>query len=153
MSLLTPDLVSFLEGPNSMMVASRDAALVPAIARAVALFCAPDGQHVTVVLPDAPAARVLAQLAGTTDGGRVALVTELSATHRTIQLKGQVVAMSPTSEAERAAVEAKLEAWFGQLEQIGLPRKLTERLTRWPSTSVRVRVEQVFEQSPGPGAG
>jgi hypothetical protein len=150
MPILTPELISFLEGPNSIMVASHDAALVPALARAIALRVEPDGDHVTAFLPDVPAARVLTQLAA---DPRVAIVTELSATHRTIQLKGQVVALTATPEAERPALEARAQAFFAQLELVGLPRSLTEGLVRWPSTSVHVRVLQVFEQSPGPGAG
>jgi hypothetical protein len=148
--MLTPELQSFLEGPHSIMVASRDAALVPALARAITLMCEPDGQHVIAVLPSVASARVLEQLAA---NGRVAVVSELSATHRTIQLKGQVVAIEAMPESARPAVEARAEAFFAQLELVGLPRSLSSRLVRWPCTAVRIRVEQVFEQSPGPGAG
>jgi hypothetical protein len=150
MSILTPELVAFLEGPNSIMVASRDAALVPALARAVGVMCEPDGQHVVVMVPAEAGRLVLEQL---TADGRVAVVTELSATHRTIQLKGQVVAIDLLPESKRPRVEAMAEAFFAQLELLGMPRTMTTRLVRWPCKAVRVRVEQVFEQSPGPGAG
>jgi hypothetical protein len=148
--LITPPIAAFLEGPNSTMVASHDADLVPEIARAVALTCAPDGETVTVVLPTNASADLIRQLQA---DPRIAIVCELSPTHRTLQLKGQATAIRPSRDDERPPIEAALTAFVLQLEQIGLPRRLTERLVVWPATSVTVRVEQLFEQSPGPGAG
>jgi hypothetical protein len=148
--LITPSIAAFLEGPNSTMVASHDAGLVPEIARAVALTCAPDGETVTVVLPTNASADVIRQLHA---DPRIAIVCELSSTHRTLQLKGRATAIRPSRDEERPAIEAALAAFVLHLEQIGLPRRLTERLVAWPATSITVRVEQLFEQSPGPGAG
>jgi hypothetical protein len=150
MPILSPELVSFLEGPNSIMVASRDAALVPALARVVAMTCEPDGDHVTVMVPDAAAARVLAQLRA---DGRVAVVSELSSTHRTIQVKGRAVAITSTPADLQPLIETRVAAFAAHIETIGIPRVLTFRIVRWPCTSVRIKVEQVFDQSPGPGAG
>jgi hypothetical protein len=148
--LITPSIAAFLEGPNSTMVASHDAGLVPEIARAVAVACAPDGQTVTVVLPTNPSADVIRQLQS---DPRIAIVSELTPTHRTLQLKGRATSIRPSRDDERPAIEAALTAFSNQLEQIGMPRRLTERLVVWPATSIEVRVEQIFEQSPGPGAG
>ena len=148
--MITPPIAAFLEGPNSTMVASHDAHLVPEIARAVALSCAPDGETLTVVLPTNASADVIRQLQS---DPRIAIVCELPSTHRTLQLKGRVTSMRPTRVDERPAIEAALAAFSAGLELIGMPRRLTERLQGWPATSVEVRVEQLFEQSPGPGAG
>jgi hypothetical protein len=150
LSSITPATAAFLEGPNSIMVASHDAELVPEIARAVSLRCAPDGERVTVILPTPAGRDVIKQLEA---DPRIAIVCELSATHQTLQLKGRVLSMRPTREDERPAIEASVGAFFAALEQIGVPRRLTERLVRWPATSIEVQVEQLFEQSPGPGAG
>lgn len=150
MSRLTAETAQFLEGPNSIMVASHDAGLVPAIARAVALRCAPDGRHLTVFLPTGAAAEVLAQLRA---DPCVAVVAELVSTHRTLQVKGRVATLAPTPLHERPFIEGAVAAFFEVCAQIGLPRRLTERLVRWPTISVEIAIEQVFEQSPGPGAG
>ncbi|HEY0706156.1 MAG TPA: hypothetical protein VGG33_05130 [Polyangia bacterium] len=149
MSLITPDIAQFLQGPNSIMVASHDESLVPEIARAVRVTCLP-GDQVVVDLLTAPAQVVLTQLAR---DGRIAIVCELSLTHKTLQIKGRALNIAPTPDEQRPAVEAAAEAFFAVCEQLGLPRRLTDRALRWPTTSVRVQVEHVFEQSPGPGAG
>jgi hypothetical protein len=150
MALITPPIAAFIEGPNSIMVASHDADLVPEIARAIAVRCAPDGQHVTVVLPTLASHGVIQQLQA---DPRIAIVLELSSTHRTLQIKGRVVSQRATPDAERALVEQAVLDFAAVLEQIGMPRRLTERLIFWPATSLEVQVDQLFEQSPGPGAG
>jgi hypothetical protein len=149
MPVITPDIAAFLQGPNSIMVASHDESLVPDIARAVRVTCHA-GDRVTVDLATAPSQGVLAQLAR---DGRVAIVCELSSTHRTLQIKGRTVTIAPTPEEERPAVEAAADAFFAVCETLGLPRRLTDRAVRWPTTTVLVQIDQVFEQSPGPGAG
>ncbi|HEY0714742.1 MAG TPA: pyridoxamine 5'-phosphate oxidase family protein [Polyangia bacterium] len=149
MPLITPETAAFLAGPNSIMVASHDEHLVPAIARAWRITCH-DGDRVTADLPTASSTEVLAQLAR---DGRIAIVAELSTTHRTLQIKGRTLAIAPTPDEQRPAVEAAAEAFFAVCEQLGLPRRLTDRAVRWPTTSIEVQIDQVFEQSPGPGAG
>jgi len=39
------------------------------------------------------------------------------------------------------------------LERIGVPRRLVRNVTRWPAFAIEMRVEHVFEQTPGPNAG
>ena len=150
MPLITAEIAAFLEGPNSIMVASHDADLVPEIARAAALRCAPDGEHVIVALPSGSAGSLLRQL---TVDRTIAVVCERPASHRTLQLKGHVVALQATPDGGRADIERAWASFVDGVEQIGLPRRLTQRFARWPATSVEVRVEQLFEQTPGPGAG
>jgi hypothetical protein len=149
MSLITPDIAAFLEGPTSIMVASHDEHLMPALTRALRITCQA-GDRITVDLPTATSQVVLQQLA---QDGRIAIVAELTSTHRTLQMKGRTIGIAPTPEEQRPGVEAAAAAFFAVCEQLGLPRRLTDRVVCWPTTAITVQVEQVFEQSPGPGAG
>jgi hypothetical protein len=45
------------------------------------------------------------------------------------------------------------EAFTQQCLSIGLPRRLLDRVMRWPATEIVMRVNAVFDQTPGPGAG
>jgi hypothetical protein len=36
---------------------------------------------------------------------------------------------------------------------LGLPRIATDGWVTWPCTAIRLRVQAVFDQTPGPGAG
>jgi hypothetical protein len=46
-----------------------------------------------------------------------------------------------------------LEALADVLDSIGVPRRLTRSVAHWPAFAIRIRVEQIFEQTPGPNAG
>jgi hypothetical protein len=54
---------------------------------------------------------------------------------------------------ERAAVEAQWDRWLDRLTTIGYPRPTFAHWTTWPCVAIRVRVNAIFNQTPGPGAG
>lgn len=140
---------SLVEG-RSVLVGSVDAAGLPACCRAVALVVAPDAQSLTVYLPVATSADVIANLA---TNGRLAVVCSDPLTHGTLQLKGRRRAVRLARADEAGIVDAWVERFAGVLEQVGLPRRRTLSLTRWPAFAVELEVEAVFEQTPGPRAG
>jgi hypothetical protein len=48
----------------------------------------------------------------------------------------------------------RYRAAFGQLlEEVGVPREVSGRMSGWPAHAIDVQVVDVFEQTPGPGAG
>lgn len=147
--LLTGEIVDFLAGPNSTMVAGAGTDGVPVLARAFALV-ATGGDTVMVAVQPSTAGALLAALGA---HPRVAIVSGLPRTHRTLQLKGRVRAIRATRDDERPAIDRALAGYRTSLAEVGLPERLTERVLRWPLTSIEVEVEELFEQSPGPGAG
>ena len=72
---------------------------------------------------------------------------------RACQVKGVVVGTRAASEAERPVVAAQWDGFLGSLEQIGIPRVATKTWVTWPAVAIRVRVNALFNQTPGPGAG
>jgi hypothetical protein len=46
-----------------------------------------------------------------------------------------------------------VDAFASVLETVGVPKRMTHAMIHWPAFAITVRVEQVFEQSPGPKAG
>ena len=54
---------------------------------------------------------------------------------------------------EATFVRQWFDAFAGNLERIGVPRRLTRRVACWPAFAVTMRVEHVFDQTPGPKAG
>jgi hypothetical protein len=148
MPLITPELARFLEGPNSIIVATQDGQLMPECARGLLLRC--QGDDVTLWLPSAVTARTEANL---TADPRIAVAAELPSAHVTRQLKGVVTRVMKAPEDRRAMLDEGWEAFVQQCGAVGLPRRLLERVIRWPVTEIHLRVNAVFDQSPGPGAG
>jgi hypothetical protein len=149
-AVISDELRQFLEGPNSIVVGTQDGRLIPEAARALVLRCGADGDSVTLWLPVSEASRTVTNVA---IDQRIAVAVELPALHKTRQLKGVVTKVGNASVKRRAMLDAAFEAFTEQCLAIGLPRRLLDRVVRWPATEVAMRVTSVFDQTPGPGAG
>jgi len=150
MIALPAALVSFLEGGNSLLVGTRDAQRMPHVARAVGLRVAGDRAHFTVFLPEGPAHRALRDLESVP---LIAITASEPPTHRTIQVKGKVLALRTPDASERAWVEGYPERLASVVAYAGLARATVMRLNVWPARAVDVELTEVFNQTPGPKAG
>jgi hypothetical protein len=118
--------------------------------RAVGLRVLPGASRLTVFLAAATSARTVANARATR---RLALTLAYPATHRTVQIKGPVSDVRDAEPGDRELVERYIAAFADNLAAVGLPRATTLRLNRWPAFAVDVDIEDVFGQTPGPGAG
>jgi hypothetical protein len=148
--MLSRELADFLEEGLSTHIASRNARLEPSAARVAALVVDDDGRHVVAYVPTVGAELVLPDLG---DNGQVAIVTARPPDERGCQVKGVVVGTWNATAPERDVVMRQWERFRDRLEMIGLPRVATDGWVTWPCTAIQVRVEAVFDQTPGPGAG
>jgi hypothetical protein len=148
--MISSELAAFLESGVAILVGTRDARLVPDATRAIGARVGKGGAELTVFLPDVISGPALANLR---DNGRVAVAFSRAADHRTFQVKGQAVEVRPATAEERAVVDRFRCAWASALSEVGLPPRITLRMAHWPAHAVRVRVERIFVQTPGPGAG
>ena len=68
-------------------------------------------------------------------------------------MKGTFEGARAATADERAVVLAQWDRWLDRLTTIGYPRPTFEHWTAWPCVAIRVRVNAIFNQTPGPGAG
>ena len=148
--MISGDLRAFFESGISILVGTRDARLVPAVMRAVGARVEASGAELTVFLPDVTSAKILANVR---DNGRMAVTFSRASDHRSLQVKGTVISCAPATRADRDAIDLYRLSYARELSVIGLPPRLTLRVAHWPAHAVRLRVESVFAQTPGPGAG
>ncbi len=151
---MIPDrVVEVLHGPTWIQIGSRDEALRPAHTVAVGAVVHDDRQTVTVFVPTARSGRVLRDLTG---NGRIAVGLAL-ASHESYQLKGTYISSRPTDDTDRARQEARRAALLASALEAGYPetiaRPLALGLAITPGVAITFRAEQVFLQTPGPGAG
>ncbi len=151
---MIPDrVVEVLHGPAWIRIGSRDETLRPAHTMAVGAMVHDDRQTVTVFVPTARSARVLRDLR---ENGRIAVAVSL-ASHEAYQLKGTYISARPTDDADRARQEARRTALLASALEAGYPeaiaRPLTLGLAYTPGVAISFRAEEVFLQTPGPGAG
>jgi hypothetical protein len=74
---------------------------------------------------------------------------------RALQIKGVALEVREPEPAELDRAEQHLAAFSAEVEQIGIPGRLARRMFGSPSelVSVRLSIDEVFEQTPGPKAG
>jgi hypothetical protein len=151
---MIPDrVVEVLEGPAYIQIGTRDETLRPAHTVAVGGFVHGDRRTVTLFVPAARAEPALGHLAA---NGRIA-VGVAWASHEAYQLKGTYVSSRPTDDADRARQETYRAALLADALRAGYPeaigRPMTQGFAYAPGIAITFRTEQVFLQTPGPGAG
>ena len=134
----------------SVIVGSVDAMGNPSCCRAVGLRSDDDLATVTVFVPAATSTETMANVAAT---GRLAVVTTHPISHCATQLKGIVERTRPAREDEEPFIVEHFTGFGGVLNTIGYPLRVTRSITHWPAIALEVRVDEIYEQSPGPKAG
>jgi hypothetical protein len=135
---------------TSILVATVDGKGTPSCCRASAITTQDDLQTVAVYLPIATSQQILKDIATT---HRMAIASSHVVEHFTVQLKGTANTARLARDEEAVLVNESLEAFADVLFSIGIPRRLTRSVAHWPSFVVDMRVDEIFDQTPGPNAG
>jgi hypothetical protein len=148
--VITDPVIAFLAVARSVAAASCDAQGRPHATRCAALRIAEDRQHATLFLAEQLAQTILHNV---TENPRLAIQVSQPSDHRTVQLKGQVIATSQAAAEDRSYIEQYVSELALVVDQIGLPFDRVVRMLQWPAAAISIRVSDVFLQTPGPGAG
>jgi hypothetical protein len=110
----------------------------------------PDACHLTLIMPAKTGATSIANLAS---NPRLAVTLSHIPSHRTMQVKGTVLAIRDGGPEDRALAEAYRPLLAEDLAFVGQPAANTLRLGIWPCHAIDLKIELVFAQTPGPKAG
>ena len=154
--MFTDEMQDMASGGVVIAVGTRDSALVPAFARGWGLRFLANSREASLCVVASTAAETLANIA---DNQQIAVTFSKPTTYRTFQLKGRVLAVAPPSKEEIANVLRHRATFLDEVSAVGLPRELATRvISRELERSsvlkaIRVHVDAVFDQTPGPSAG
>lgn len=146
---ISPELAEFLQSGIGVLVGSRDTRMLPEVARAFGARVGAGGRELTVFLPVATAQRTLANAR---ENGRLAVCFS-AVDHRSYQIKGRLKDVRAADEDERRSIERYRAGLAQHYGAVGMPPRLTYRISHWPAHAVCMEVEAIFVQTPGPGAG
>ena len=150
--MIPEDLVTFLHGPRGFVLGTRDARLRPAACWVAGVVADGPNDEITMFIGDSYGRRALVNLR---DNGMAALTCGHGPAHETFQFKGQYIESRPTTEQDIAVQElykSKAVAHFAQA--YGEPAGgIFAGIPLHPSTAVRFKVTEIFDQTPGPNAG
>jgi hypothetical protein len=147
---LTEEIAELVASGVDVYVATRNRDLEPESMLAMGARVHADGHTLTVYLPEAPAAVTQNNLL---ENGEVAVTLNRPSDHKSVQVKGKCQGLRPSNEADRQLQMMARAALVEQFVVVGIPRSTTRRIVWWPSLALEVKVEAVFEQTPGPRAG
>jgi hypothetical protein len=147
--VISDELLEFLQSGVSMLTGTRDPELRPKCTRAVGCCVRPDRRGLRVYLPVATGAEAVANLRACP---RIAVTFSRPIDNRTVQLKGDVIAIAEAPEEERAIPEAYREAFATEVALVGMAT-LVRRLACWPAWAIDVELTNLYKQTPGPDAG
>ena len=139
-----------LEGGTSVLVATVDRHGMPACCRAIAVTSNDDLASVTTYVPVATSQTIIANIA---ISHRMAVVVTHPVEHSSVQLKGLTSAARLARDDEAPLMNLRLEQFADVLHSLGIPRRVTRAVAHWPVFAIEMRVEEIYEQTPGPRAG
>jgi hypothetical protein len=148
--MIPQPIVDLLETGVSVMVGTRDASLMPECTRAWGIRVAAARGTVTIFLSETIAGKTIENLR---ENGRIAVTCTRPTDHITCQLKGQVRSMKPATSADRNVSRRWHREFRAELRAIGVPSALSEAWITEPALAIEIAVTDVFDQTPGPGAG
>ena|SRR5215475_4408067 len=148
--MLTPRLQRCLQPGLSIIVGSVDAQGAPTCCRGYGLRSTDELETVTVYVPVATSHETIQALATT---GRLAIGATYPADHSATQLKGVATETRLAREDEAAFIREQVRVYADNLAAFGIPKRLSSRATCWPAFAVTIRIEEIYEQTPGPKAG
>ncbi|BFU96246.1 MAG: hypothetical protein NTNFB02_29680 [Nitrospira sp.] len=143
-------IVELLETGVSVMVGTRDASLMPECTRAWGIEIRADRGTVTIFLSETFAGKTIDNLRA---NGLIAITCTRPTDHITCQLKGRLRTIKPVERAHRDVSRKWHREFMAELKAIGVPSTLGEAWIIEPTVAVEIAVTDVFEQTPGPGAG
>jgi hypothetical protein len=147
-----PEVLELFEGPISIAVGSSSAQRRPHFTRAMGIRLGDAPDEVVLLLPKVASAQLLADV---TDNPILACTIAHMGTFETRQFIGRVDGVSDATDEDvtradstRAKAAELLGQFFGPSTGAGWLRYVAR-----PAVAVRLRVEYVYDQTPGSRAG
>jgi hypothetical protein len=163
--MIPEEIATFLDGATVGFGATRDEALVPQLHFIVGWTVGEDRRTLTCFFPASHSEKLIPALE---DNGQFAFTVLGSGSgprasnppnpsvdfHECYQFKGSYVASRPANEGDFPLAEQKAKQ-FGALLQplFGLSEGGCNALFRKPALAMTFEVREIYDQTPGPGAG
>lgn len=148
------EIASFLQSGVVIDVAAVDVDKRPVMASACGCRVSPARDEVTVFVSEMRANALLRVLKTMTSA--FAAVFCEPASHRTLQLKAYAPAVVALTGADAALIVGQREMLAGRLFALGSPQPFVYSYfasNERPWCGIRCRIDEIYDQTPGPGAG
>jgi hypothetical protein len=154
--LLPDDLVRMADTGVVVIVGTRDADGVPEVSRAWGVRVPPERDVLEICVSSQVCGRTLDNLA---DNQQIAVTLTSPLNYRSFQVKGRAIETHSAAPSDVERITRHQRAFTDEVVSVGLPEPAAVRLFSIEMEDapeirrIRVLVDAVFNQTPGPGAG
>jgi hypothetical protein len=154
--LLPDDLVRMADTGVIVIVGTRDADGVPEVSRGWGVRVLPEYDSIEICVSSHVCGRTLDNLA---HNQQIAVTITSPSSYRSFQVKGRAIETRSIAPADLGLITRHQRAFTDEVVAVGMPEPSAVRLFSIEMedapeiTNIRVLVESVFNQTPGPGAG
>jgi len=149
-SMLTNDLRDFVQEVVAIMVASRDENLTAHGTRAYGAVVNSEGDQLTFYI-NAKAFKNIEQ--NLLANGQLALAFGRPTDYRAVQVKGTFLSQREADARDQLIIERYLLMFADIVEKLGGNAKPYRALPALPAVAINMRIESVFNQTPGSMTG
>jgi hypothetical protein len=153
---LPDDLIRIADTGVIVIVGTCDADRVPEVSRAWGVRVLPERDAVEVCVSSRVCGRTLDNL---TDNQQIAITITSPSNYRSFQVKGRATETRSITPSDLERITRHQRAFTDEVVAVGMPEQSAVRLSSIEMEDepeivhIRVVVEAVFNQTPGPGAG
>ncbi len=153
---MSKDIIDFFNDEQNalfIMLATRNAELVPTIGRGLGLLVGSEINQLTVLVQ-----RVMADvhLENLENNGKLSITAVQSPSHVSMQFKGDFLESRVANEAEMAQMDQLFIRMFNFLSKSGIQPESTSELLKFRHedvVAITMEIKEIFDQTPRPGAG
>lgn len=149
--MLGPELAEFIESPVMMLFATRDEAGRPMIGRGSGVRVDRQSGHLHFLASRCQWPKAVSEAL---PGRPIATTYVRAADYKACQIKGWVLEARPADAAGRSRGEAYVAEQLARMLALGVTRmQLSSTLSDRELICLTIEPREIFEQTPGPGAG
>lgn len=148
--MIPQEVIDVTNGSYIAYLGSRNEHLAPTVRVAWGISFKPGEDVVTGFVVEAHYEKMLANFQ---QNGRVALSFSGSFTHVAYQLKGRFLRARALTAEEAAMQQQYRRKIIDEIAQFGHSKERLSRIMRLADLAIDIKVEKIFNQTPGPGAG
>ena len=148
--MIPENLVEFIHGNTFMHIGARNEKLQTTASRVLGAKVNPDGDSFTCYIPKAVTDKLVSNLEACSE---TAVTMSTIPSHEAYQFKGTCTSIREADDGELAQAQAYLDKMVAFTSQFGIPEDFFRAFVVDPSIAVTLKVEEIYDQTPGPGVG
>jgi hypothetical protein len=147
--MIPEKFVEFIHGNVIMSIGAGNEKMQTAVNRVLGAKVNSDGDSFTCFIPKAGADKLVSYL----ETCNKAAVGIGAPSHEAYQFKGTSTSIRVADDGELAYMQAYVDRMSAYVKPFGIPEEYFSTYVVDPSIAVTVKVEEIYESTPGPGAG